>query len=329
MNYNKKLLVFLLLFCIYNLKSQNTESFYVHYLTDNYYLLHPALAGASSLKVRVNAQRQWLNQNNTPSFETFTINGKINNTKNGIGVILFNDSNGFSSQKGVFASYAYHINLQRDRINYLNQFSFGITAGLIEYKIDESSFSTTDPIINGGILSNRYYNLDFGFAYNYKSIHAQLTLKDLIETREQEQQNIIYEKKTRIILSGGYFFGESENKNFYYEPSALLQYNPYSQEKRVDINFKVYYNLNAQNRVWEEFLQENTFGANTDSSKSLTIITSFIGIEVRRFLFSYLFGTPINNISFTTESFHQIGIGYNFQKDRSKEKCECYVKSIL
>jgi len=325
------LLVVLLISCFYNLKAQDTESFYIHYLTDNYYLLHPALAGGNSFKIRLTARRQWLNETNAPSFETFTANGRINEN-NGAGIILLNDSNGNNSQQGFFLSYAYHILLEKNN-NYLNQFSFGITTGFIEHQINEKSFIINDPIILGDIQSNKYYNLDFGFAYVYKQMHLQLTLKDFLGIREQKydwQNDIDYDKKTRIILSGGYFFGELiTSRNFYYEASTLLQYNPYNQEKRVDINFKAYYNFDNERRIWGGISAQNSFGikAQKDSSKSLTILTPFIGVESENLLFSYVFGTPISSVSFTTGNFHQVGIGYNFKL--SNRSSGYYIKSIL
>jgi hypothetical protein len=53
-------------------------------------------------------------------------------------IILFNDKNGYHSQKGKF-TYAYHLMFSRDEID-LNQLSFGIM-GLIQSQLDETFYN--------------------------------------------------------------------------------------------------------------------------------------------------------------------------------------------
>ena len=53
--------------------------------------------------------------------------------------IIFNDENGYHSQSGAYFTYAHHILFSRSELD-LNMLSFGLSAGLIQYKLDESSF---------------------------------------------------------------------------------------------------------------------------------------------------------------------------------------------
>lgn len=95
---------------------------YSDYLTDNLYLVHPSMAGAGiRSKIRLTGRRQWFDVDDAPSLETLSLNGRVGENI-GIGGILYNDSNGRFSQQGVYATFAYHILLSRDRVD-LNQLS--------------------------------------------------------------------------------------------------------------------------------------------------------------------------------------------------------------
>jgi hypothetical protein len=60
--------------------------------------------------------------------------------------------------------------VSRDEID-LNQLSFGISGGLIQSQLDETSFRNSgnfDPIIDGTDSSkDSYFNVDIGASYNY------------------------------------------------------------------------------------------------------------------------------------------------------------------
>ncbi len=51
----------------------------------------------------------------------------------------------------------------------LNQLSFGLSAGLIQSRLDETNFDPNDfdPIIAGIIQSTGYFNVDAGVSYNF------------------------------------------------------------------------------------------------------------------------------------------------------------------
>src|SRR6187399_2050020 len=107
--YNKiKFLSALFFISLYSF-SQEGISVYSDYLTDNYYLIHPSMAGASNCaKIRLTGRQQWFDSDNAPSLNTLSFNGRISD-RSGAGIILYNDENGYHSQKGVKLSYAHHI----------------------------------------------------------------------------------------------------------------------------------------------------------------------------------------------------------------------------
>ena len=121
---------------------------YTDYLSDNYYVLHPAMAGAQyeGLKVRTSYRTQWLGIANAPSMQTLNAHARVGD-KSGIGGLFFHDKNGFQSQLGFQGTYAHHINFYRSRAD-VNQISFGLSAGGTFHRHDQSSFNlTNDPQI--------------------------------------------------------------------------------------------------------------------------------------------------------------------------------------
>ena len=150
----KKLYLLALLFIAQISFSQEGVAVYSDYLSDNYYLLHPSMAGASSCtKIRLTARKQWFGQEDAPQLQTLSINSRLDE-KSGVGMILFNDKNGYHSQKGVKFTYAHHLMFSRDNID-LNQLSFGISGVLVQSQLDETQFRNSgnyDPIVDGTII---------------------------------------------------------------------------------------------------------------------------------------------------------------------------------
>ena len=97
-----KKIFYFLFFISGNLFSQVDIPVYSDYLTDNYYLLHPSMAGAANCaKVRMTARQQWFGNENAPALQTLSVNSSVGeNATSGVGMILFNDRNGYHSQKG-------------------------------------------------------------------------------------------------------------------------------------------------------------------------------------------------------------------------------------
>ena len=145
----KKHLLYTVLFIFSTqfINSQEGLPIYSDYLTDNYYLLHPSMAGVANCnKVRLTSRKQWLDQSESPNLQTLSINGRIGDSKSGIGAIVFNDKNGYHSQTGAYFTYAHHLLFSRNRVD-LNMLSFGISAGMIQYKLDETAFLEFEDLI--------------------------------------------------------------------------------------------------------------------------------------------------------------------------------------
>ncbi len=69
---------------IFSAKSYSQEGLpiYSDYLTDNFYLLYPSMAGASNCtKVRFTGRKQWMDQDEAPNLQTMSINGRVGDSR--------------------------------------------------------------------------------------------------------------------------------------------------------------------------------------------------------------------------------------------------------
>ncbi|MFV8368383.1 type IX secretion system membrane protein PorP/SprF [Flavobacterium sp. LB2R40] len=328
MYYRIKILSVLLFISHYSF-SQEGIPVYSDYLSDNYYLIHPSMAGAANCaKIRLTGRKQWFNQQDAPELQTLSFNGRVGE-KAGAGIILFNDKNGYHSQKGIKFTYAYHLMFSRDEID-LNQLSFGMSAGLIQSQLDETEFRQSgdfDPIINGTVVQkDSYFNVDIGASYNYLDFYAHATVKNAIETRRTIYTEYESDNLRKFLLSAGYIFGDSEK--ILWEPSLLFQMVDQTKEKSIDINIKAYKNLDF-GRVWAGLSYRRSFdGAeyrdgNTISKQKLQYITPIVGINFDKFMFAYTYSQLSGAVKFDNGGYHQITLGIDLFCRAVKYDCKC------
>lgn len=310
--------------------SQEGIAVYSDYLSDNYYLIHPSMAGAANCaKLRVTGRKQWFGQEDAPEMQTASFNGRVGE-KAGAGIILFNDKNGYHSQKGVKFTYAYHLLFSRDEID-LNQLSFGISGGLIQSQLDETSFRNSgnfDPIIDGTIVQkDSYFNVDIGASYNFLDFYVHGTVKNAIETRREIYTEYESDNLRKYLLSTGYVFGDKNR--ILWEPSVLFQYVEKTKEQAIDLNIKAYKNVEfgslwaglSYRRSLDQARYTNLSGAS--ANQRLQYITPIVGVNVDNFMFAYTYSHVTGPVNFDTGGFHQITIGINLFCKPVKYECNC------
>lgn len=318
-------LFFLSFYCF----AQEGIPVYSDYLSDNYYLIHPSMAGASNCaKVRLTARKQWFNQDDAPELQTISFNGRVGE-KAGAGIILFNDKNGYHSQKGVKLTYAYHLMFSRDEVD-LNQLSFGMSAGLIQSQLDETEFLKSgdyDPNINGSIVQkDTYFNVDIGASYNFLDFYAHATVKNAVETRRDIYSVYESDNLRKYLLSVGYIFGNKEK--LLLEPSLLFQMVDKTKEKSIDVNLKVYKNLDF-GRLWGGLSYRRSFdgaeykNGNSIALQKLQYITPIVGVNFNKFMFAYTYSQLSGNVKFDNGGYHQITLGMDLFCKPVKYDCNC------
>lgn len=329
---NKNILLYLMVFHIGNMGiSQEGLPIYSDYLTDNYYLIHPSMAGVANCgKIRLTARQQWFGQDEAPNLQTLSFNTRIGETSSGIGAIIYNDKNGYHSQVGGYLTYAHHIMFSRNPVD-LNMLSFGLSAGAIQYKLDETSFLAEgfDPIISGVEESATNFNIDFGFSYHFLDFYAHATIKNVLSNQgiNFNEQGLSYDNLRTYLLSAGKVFS-SLGSEWSYEPSIMFMYRDATAESLIDVNMKAYKDMEF-GKLWGGISYRRSFdGAeyldgSGVSSQKLQYFTPIIGVNYNDFVFAYTYSYQANSVVFNNGGFHQITLGLNFNCRREKYSCEC------
>ena len=310
--------------------SQEILPVYSDYLSDNYYLLHPSMAGAANCaKVRLTGRQQWFGQEDAPALQTLSFNGRVAE-RSGMGIILINDRNGYHSQKGAKISYAHHLQFSRDQID-LNQLSFGISAGFSQSLLDETEFLNNnpgfDPTINGTIVQKAsYFNVDIGASYNFLDFYAHLTVKNALSSERKLYTDREPVDLKRVIFNTGYTFGDADR--LLWEPSVMYQYVSQTKESNVDLNLKVYKSLDF-GKLWGGLSYRRSLdGAQyvegiSVADQKLQYVTPIIGVNYKQYMVSYTYSHLLGNINFDNGGFHQITLGINLFCKEERYTCNC------
>lgn len=318
--------------------AQEGMSVYSDYLTDNYYLIHPSMAGAANCaKVRLTARQQWTDENNSPALQTLSFNTRIGE-KSGIGFIAYNDRNGYHKQMGGKITYAHHLNFSRTDYD-LNQLSFGLSAGLGQTTLDESEFLTGgnfDPNVHGGMeVKDSFFNIDAGVSYHYLDFYTHVTVKNLIGSKSDIYSDVESDNRRKYLASVGYVFGNSRSiyandNGFTWEPSVMFQYTEETEEKILDVNMKMYKEF-TNGQLFAGVSYRTAFdgaeymkGTNGKVNKQYYhSVSPILGVKYKSIMVGYTYSHQFGDVTFANGGFHQITLGFNFLCRNTSYKCNC------
>ena len=284
--------------------SQVTLPIYQDYLSDNVYLIHSSAAGiGNSSKLRMTVRQQWADIPDAPALQTLRFHSKFREESNaGYGFIVFNDKNGYHSQKGLQGTYTYHLPLSD--ANFFEQFSFGLSFTFVQNQSDQRSFGNDD--VAAIIQSTSYYNSDFSIAYHREGFSSYFTVKNLLLTAKNNLNIQEPLDLKNYILSAGYYYGK--NNFIQLEPSIMIQMKKSMGQTIADFNLKAYKNL-SQTQIWAAISYRKGFDKNPIDN--FQFISPIIGFNYDKFMFSYTYTKQMNDIVLTNSGFHQVSMGIN------------------
>ena len=318
---------------------------YFDYLADNYYLVYPSMAGiGEGGKIRATARQQWFSVDEAPNLQTLNAHFRLGESNSGIGMIVFNDANGYHSLSGAKVTYAHHLKLGGDA-RYLSQLSLGISPTFLQSRLDESEFlATNDPAIIGTNISQGYFNLDVGISYNKMEFYAHAAVLNLLGSERslyrfgRSDPNIpVVNNARRYLVSIGHVFGRNE---FQIEPSLLYQVSEFNyqrssdptidsgRQKNLDFNLKLYKDVDF-GRIWGGLSYRRSFDGvqfeldDNFGEQRLQLFTPIAGANIGNFTVSYNYSYQTGDISFDNGGFHQITVGYDFGQPERKYDCYC------
>ena len=230
------------LICLFSTstKIMAQESVLFSNYNQNSLFINPAYAGSNSfLEVTMGYHKQWTGVEGAPKSSILSGHAPLNDTKIGLGAMLYSNKIGFLSETGLFGSYAYKINLPKDRV-----FSLGVQAGLVNKSVNWSKAITydpnstsEDPSIPRTDISSIAPNFGFGAYYKTPKFHlgfsAPRLLQNAYPNNKSIGKNINFEfKDIYFYLNTGYKI--DLNSKIQATPSILLF---------SSLNSPTYYNL--------------------------------------------------------------------------------------
>lgn len=331
MNFKKVFLIFGLFLAQMSF-AQEGVAVYSDYLSDNYYLIHPAMAGAANCaKIRGTARQQWFGQKDAPQLQTLSFNTSVGE-QSGIGAVVFNDKNGYHSQTGAKLTYAHHIRFSRSDYD-LNMLSFGMSAGLVQSRLDETEFlqgQPFDPNVQGGVVQkDSYFNVDIGAAYHYLDFYAIVTAKNVIKSKRALYSDVESSNLTSFLVSLGYVFSLPDD-TWSLEPSIMFQSISETSEKTIDVNLKAYKELDF-GRVWGGLSYRRSLdgaqyvdrAGTSVKEQYMQYVTPIVGINYKNFMFAYTYSYLTGDVKFDNSGFHQITLGLNLNCNNKRYECHC------
>ena len=282
------------------------------YISDNPYLISAAYAGIGDCwQARATGLQQWVGVENAPSTQSLSFDGRIHD-RSGLGLVLYNDSNGYTSQKGVKASFAHHVTLSKYNKQYL---SFGISYKYTQFLIDSSSFNRlTD--VDGNIVTNNH-NVDVSTLYRLGSLFISLNAVNLIYKKIEDFSTAEPLSITSYFVYSGFTIKRAFS-DIEYEPSILYRTFASDSRSTLDVNFKVRKYRNNTNYLW----LGGSVRTLVDQDFTPVTFSPMIGMDIFKFYFAYAYQVNLNeSIQLTSGGTHLLTLGIDFSCQKSN--CGC------
>jgi type IX secretion system PorP/SprF family membrane protein len=273
------------------------------YLTENPYVISPAYAGLGEFyELRFTGETQWLEVKDAPQTQSISFDGRIAE-RSGMGILLFNDKNGNTSQKGGQVSYAHHLTLSE----YNNQFlSFGLSYKFTNFNIDISDISSSDPTVQSYNEINS--NFDLSFLYRLENFFFTFNAVNILDKKIKPTISGEYASVRNYYLYSGFVF-KSRFTSLEFEPSVFYQIYESDGRSSADLNFKIRKMFDHdKNYIWAgislRMLGDQNFQPNS--------IAPLFGLKQSKFYVAYSFNVSLNQLQGNNAGTHMLSIGYDF-----------------
>ncbi|MCB0371606.1 MAG: type IX secretion system membrane protein PorP/SprF [Muricauda sp.] len=311
----KQLLFFLILMSTISTRGQElTVPQLSQYLSDNPFLMSSSYAGIGNyVKVRMNGLTQWVGVKDAPDTQSLSADVRLGN-RSGIGIVLYNDSNGETKQRGGKVSFAHHLTIDKYEENY---FSLALSFNLNQFRIDIENFEGNDDqaVVNDRASSNP--NFDLGTLYRRGNFYLSLNVSNILN-KDFSKFNPIFEPNTlrNYYLYTGYKYRRHRKSDFEIEPSVFFQYFENDNRSVTDINTKF---------KWLDFLDHYYVGftyrfLNDQLGKPL-YVAPIMGLKKGDFYFGYSYQVIMNELLGYSQGTHVVTVGIDLFQGISN--CSC------
>lgn len=283
------------------------------YLADNPFVMSPTYAGIGDhIKVRVNGLTQWVGIKDAPDTQSLAADARIGN-RSGLGMLLYNDSNGETKQRGARLSFAHHLTLDRYDDEFL---SFGLSYNFNQFRIDIENFDSPDPSVTDDRATTNH-NFDVGVLYRYDKFYFSINASNLLD-KDLSKFNPVFEpnRLRNYYVYTGYRYTKNKNSRLEIEPSVFFQWFESDGRSVTDLNTKF---------RWYDFEDYYYAGVTyrflNDQIGDPLYIAPIVGLKKSDFYFGYSYQIILNEILGFSTGTHVITLGVDLFQGLSNCRC--------
>jgi type IX secretion system PorP/SprF family membrane protein len=313
-NKMKKILTcFSLLTVMINYSQELNVPVATQYLADNPFIVSPSYAGiGDDLRINLNGYKQWVGIKNAPQNQSFYADLRVLD-RSGVGLSLYNDTNGNVKQAGGKLTFAHHLILDYYSKQYL---SFGISYIYNSFRIDISNLNPAEPdsdITDDRFTSNN--NFEVGFLYRNKGFYASVNATNILPKNVELFTGFEPKELTNYQLYTGYTVGLEGKAEI--EPSVFYQLYKSDGRSITDFNLK-YRKFNRYDDYYWVGISSRFL--NDQIGKPLAL-GPMLGFKKGFFTLGYSYQIMMNDLSGYNSGTHSLTIGLRFFQAISN--CPC------
>lgn len=309
-----KLLTLLLFLSALAMKGQElTIPQLSQYLADNPFVMSPTYAGIGDhVKIRINGLTQWVGIKDAPDTQSLAADMRVGE-QSGLGMLLYNDSNGETKQRGARVSFAHHLTLDRYDDEFL---SFGLSYNFNQFRIDIENFDALDPSVTDDRATTNH-NFDVGVMYRYDKFYFSANASNIIN-KDLTRFNPIFEpnRLRNYYVYTGYRYKKSKNSDLEIEPSVFFQLFESDGRSVTDLNVKF---------RWYDFEDYYYAGVTyrflNDQIGDPLYVAPIIGLKKNNFYFGYSYQVILNEILGYSTGTHVVTLGVDLFQGISNCRC--------
>jgi len=283
------------------------------YLADNPFVMSPTYAGIGDhVKIRINGLTQWVGIKDAPDTQSLAADARIGETS-GLGMLLYNDSNGETKQRGARVSFAHHLVIDRYDDKFL---SFGLSYNFNQFRIDIENFDALDPSVTDDRATTNH-NFDVGMLFRWDKFYISANASNLIN-KDLTKFNPIFEPNTlrNYYVYTGYRYKKNKNSDLEIEPSIFLQLFESDGRSVTDLNVKF---------RWYDFEDYYYAGVTyrflNDQIGNPLYIAPIVGLKKSDFYFGYSYQVILNEILGYSTGTHVVTLGVDLFQGVSNCRC--------
>lgn len=283
------------------------------YLADNPFVMSPTYAGIGDhVKIRINGLTQWVGIKDAPDTQSLAADARIGE-RSGLGILLYNDSNGETKQRGARVSFAHHLTIDRYDDKFL---SFGLSYNFNQFRIDIENFDALDPSVTDDRATTNH-NFDVGMLYRWDKFYISANASNIIN-KDLTKFNPIFEpnRLRNYYVYSGYRYKKNKNSDLEIEPSVFFQLFESDGRSVTDLNVKF---------RWYDFEDYYYAGVTyrflNDQIGNPLYVAPILGLKKNNFYFGYSYQVILNEILGYSSGTHVVTLGVDLFQGVSNCRC--------